>query len=60
VHFRRGHLHQLGDGWSMMNTMNTDKRHREPEMWTWVVVGFAFIAVTVMLYGPIIWELTHG
>ena len=44
----------------MMNTMNTDKQHSEPKLWTWVVVGFAFIAVTVMLYGPFIWELTHG
>jgi hypothetical protein len=39
---------------------NADKQHHEPEMWTWLVVSFAFIAVATMLYGPFIWELTHG
>jgi hypothetical protein len=47
----------LRDRWSIMNT---DKQHREPEAWTWVVVGVVFVAVTAMLYGPFIWELTHG
>ena len=40
--------------------MNTDKPHREPKSWTWIVVGAVFVAVTAMLYGPFIWELTHG
>ena len=30
------------------------------QTWTWLVIGLAFVAVTAMLYGPFIWELTHG
>jgi hypothetical protein len=40
--------------------MNTNKQHRGPGAWTWLVVGVVFIAVTVLLYGQFIWELTHG
>jgi hypothetical protein len=40
--------------------MNTNKQHREPGTWTWLVVGVVFVAVAAMLYGPFIWELTHG
>jgi hypothetical protein len=40
--------------------MNTSKQHREPETWTWLVIGLVFVAVTAMLYGPFIWELAHG
>jgi hypothetical protein len=40
--------------------MDTNNQHREPETWTWLVVGLVFVAVTAMLYGPFVWELTHG
>jgi hypothetical protein len=40
--------------------MNTNSQRREPKAWTWLVVGVVFVAVTVLLYGPFIWELTHG
>ena len=36
--------------------MNTNNQHREPETWTWLVVGLVFVAVTAMLYGPFIWS----
>jgi hypothetical protein len=30
------------------------------DVWSWVVIGLVFCAVTAALYGPFIWELTHS
>ena len=39
-------------------TMRTMNETKEPEadLWTWIVIGLAFSAVTVALYGPFVWE----
>jgi len=29
-------------------------------VWSWVVIGLVFWAVTVALFGPFIWELAHS
>jgi hypothetical protein len=26
------------------------------DLWTWIVIGLVFSAVTVALYGPFVWE----
>src|SRR5262249_2988361 len=57
LHPRRGHFDRVAR--SMVH-MNTNKPHREPKSWTWIVVGTVFVAVPAMLFGPFIWELTHG
>jgi len=28
----------------------------EPDLWTWIVIGFVFSAVSAALYGPFVWE----
>ena len=28
----------------------------QTDLWTWIVIGLVFSAVTVSLYGPFIWE----
>lgn len=33
---------------------------QQDDMWAWVVIGVIFCAVTLILYGPFIWEMTHG
>jgi hypothetical protein len=30
------------------------------DVWSWVVMALVLCAVTVALYGPFIWELTHS
>jgi hypothetical protein len=30
------------------------------DVWSWVVIGVVFCAVTLALFGPFIWELTHS
>jgi hypothetical protein len=30
------------------------------DVWSWVVIALVLCAVTVALYGPFIWELTHS
>ena len=29
---------------------------KQPDLWTWVVIGLVFCAVTAALYGPFVWE----
>jgi hypothetical protein len=36
------------------------KRDHQDDGWTWVVIGLIFGAVTLVLYGPFIWQMTHG
>lgn len=38
-------------------TMDTEK---QADIWTWIVIGLVFGAVTTALYGPLVWELTRG
>jgi hypothetical protein len=37
----------------------TNKPTQQGDIWSWVVIGLVFCAVTAALYGPFIWELTH-
>lgn len=37
--------------------METEK---QADIWTWIVIGLVFGAVTTALYGPLVWELTRG
>jgi hypothetical protein len=36
------------------------KRDQQDDGWTWIVIGLIFGAVTLVLYGPFVWQLTHG
>ena len=36
-----------------MRKMNETK---PANLWTWIVIGIVFSAVTVALYGPFVWE----
>jgi len=41
--------------------MNKTKRPtQQGDVWSWVVIGLVFCAVTIALFGPFIWELTHS
>jgi hypothetical protein len=37
----------------MKRKMNESK---QADLWTWIVIGLVFSAVTVALYGPLVWE----
>jgi hypothetical protein len=39
-----------------MRTVNQTKQPEQADLWTWLVIGLVFSAVTVALYGPFIWE----
>jgi hypothetical protein len=41
-----------------MNT--TDEQKPPADIWTWIVVGLVFSAVTAALYGPFIWGLIYA
>jgi len=32
----------------------------DDDMWTWLVIGLIFGAVSLTLYGPLIWQMMHG
>jgi len=34
--------------------------HQQDDVWAWVVIGLIFGAVVLTLYGPFIWQMTHG
>jgi hypothetical protein len=38
----------------------TKRPPQQGDVWSWVVIGLVLCAVTVALYGPYIWELTHS
>jgi len=40
---------------STMRTVNETKQS-EVDLWTWIVIGLVFSAVTAALYGPFVWE----
>jgi hypothetical protein len=40
---------------STMHTVNETKQP-EADLWTWIVIGLVFSAVTAALYGPFVWE----
>jgi hypothetical protein len=33
---------------------------RQDDVWAWVIIGLIFGAVTLTLYGPLVWQMTHG
>jgi hypothetical protein len=33
---------------------------QQDDVWAWVVIGLIFGAVALTLYGPFIWQMTHG
>ena len=37
----------------MMHKVDESK---QADLWTWIVIGLLFSAVTVTLYGPFVWE----
>jgi hypothetical protein len=37
-------------------TMRNADEIKQPDLWTWIVIGIVFGAVTAALYGPFIWE----
>jgi hypothetical protein len=41
-------------------TDRTDEPRQEADLWTWIVIGVAFCAVTAALYGPLVWQMTRG
>jgi hypothetical protein len=38
----------------------TDTPTQQGGLWSWVVIGLVFCAVTAALFGPFIWELAHS
>jgi hypothetical protein len=34
--------------------------HEGDDWWAWVVIGVIIGAATLALYGPLIWQATHG
>jgi hypothetical protein len=40
---------------STMRTVNETKQPKA-DLWTWIVIGLVFSAVTAALYGPFVWE----
>jgi hypothetical protein len=45
---------------TMKSKSRNIKRDQQDDGWTWVVIGLIFGAVTLVLYGPFIWQMTHG
>jgi hypothetical protein len=37
-------------------TMRKVDESKQPDLWTWIVIGLVFSAVTAALYGPFLWE----
>ena len=37
-------------------TMRKVDESKQPDLWTWIVIGIVFSAVTAALYGPFVWE----
>jgi hypothetical protein len=29
---------------------------KQPDLWTWIVIGIVFSSVMAALYGPFVWE----
>jgi len=36
--------------------MHKADKSKHADLWTWIVIGLVFGAVTVALYGPFVWE----
>jgi len=32
----------------------------DDDMWTWLVIGLIFGAVSLTLYGPLVWQMARG
>jgi hypothetical protein len=45
---------------TMKSKSRNIKRDQQDDGWTWVVIGLIFGAATLVLYGPFIWQMTHG
>jgi hypothetical protein len=37
-------------------TMRKVDEIKQPDLWTWIVIGIVFSAVLAVLYGPFVWE----
>jgi hypothetical protein len=33
---------------------------QDDDVWAWVVIGLVFFGVSLALFGPLVWESTHG
>jgi hypothetical protein len=33
---------------------------RDNDMWTWLVIGLIFGAVSITLYAPLVWQMARG
>jgi hypothetical protein len=44
--------------------MKSKSQHIKPDqqddVWAWVVIGLIFGAMTLVLYGPFVWQMAHG
>jgi hypothetical protein len=43
-----------------MNAHKSKPDQRDGDMWTWLVIGLIFGAVSLTLYGPLVWQMTYG
>ena len=51
---------------SVVTTVMKAKAHKsksdqhDDDMWTWLVIGLIFGAVSLTLYGPLVWQMARG
>ena len=51
---------------TVTRTMRKKKSHKvkldpkRDDLWAWVVIGIILSGVTLALYGPLVWQATHG
>jgi hypothetical protein len=36
------------------------ENEQDNDLWTWLVIGLIFVAVTVVLCAPLVWQAIHG
>jgi hypothetical protein len=37
-----------------------DEHQQQDDRWSWVLMGVILIVTAVVLYGPLVWEITSG
>jgi len=51
---------QIGCHGMKAKLQKSEPDQNDDDMWTWLVIGLIFGAVSLTLYGPLIWQMMHG
>jgi hypothetical protein len=44
----------------MGKSSKTENPRQQDDLWGWVLIALILAAVSIVLYGPLIWEIAHG